>query len=245
MCDAHHTQSNRRDFLKSAGAAAAGTLTLLAAQPAMAEICTPFDESQQTATTPDQAIRLLMDGNARFAADTPVSCDLMAGLKQVEGGQHPFACVLGCMDSRVSPELVFDQHVGDIFVARVAGNIATTEVIGSLEYAVLVAGAKAIMVLGHNHCGAVKGALDQVTIAPNLTKLLAELEPAIAATPIVGERSSHNLTLLEEVTAANVRQSVADITEKSEALKKRVAEGTLKIVGAVFDLSTGKVTSLT
>ena len=121
-----------------------------------------------------------IDGNARFAGGASLHCDLLGEMKATAEKQTPFACVLGCIDSRAAPELVFDQQVGDVFVGRVAGNLPTAEILGSFEYATKVAGAKAIVVLGHNHCGAVKGAIDKADVGANLTTLLNEIEPAVA-----------------------------------------------------------------
>jgi carbonic anhydrase len=139
---------------------------------------------------------------------------------------------------------VFDQQVGDVFVGRVAGNLPTAEILGSFEYATKVAGAKAIVVLGHNHCGAVKGAIDKADVGANLTTLLNEIEPAIAATPLEGERSSKNHHFVEAVAETNVRLAVAAITEKSPVLKELVDAGAIKVVGALYDIETGKVTFL-
>jgi carbonic anhydrase len=244
MCtDCETTQDThvfgRRHFFGLAAAAAAMTTGM-----ARADECAPFLSESQAATSPDQAIQLLMDGNARFVAGSSLHCDLLAQAKATAEKQTPFACVLACMDSRSSPELVLDQQVGDVFVARVAGNLATTEVIGSFEYGAKVAGAKAIMVLGHNHCGAVKGAVDKAVVGGSLTALLNEIEPAVAATPLTGERSSHNHEFVEAVAEANVRMAVAALTEKSPVLKELVDAGQLKIVGAMYNLETGAVTLL-
>lgn len=244
MCtDCETTQDThvfgRRRFFGLAAAAAAMTTGM-----ARADECAPFLSESQAATSPDQAIQLLMDGNARFVAGSSLHCDLLAQAEATAEKQTPFACVLACMDSRSSPELVLDQQVGDVFVARVAGNVATTEVIGSFEYGAKVAGAKAIMVLGHNHCGAVKGAVDKAVVGDSLTTLLNEIEPAVAATPLTGERSSHNHEFVEAVAEANVRMAVAALTEKSPVLKELVDAGQLKIVGAMYNLETGAVTLL-
>ncbi len=232
-----HVFGRRRFF----GLAAAAAMTTGMAR---ADECAPFLSESQAATSPDQAIQLLMDGNARFVAGSSLHCDLLAQAEATAEKQTPFACVLACMDSRSSPELVLDQQVGDVFVARVAGNVATTEVIGSFEYGAKVAGAKAIMVLGHNHCGAVKGAVDKAVVGDSLTALLNEIEPAVAATPLTGERSSHNHEFVEAVAEANVRMAVAALTEKSPVLKALVDAGQLKIVGAMYNLETGAVTLL-
>lgn len=158
--------------------------------------------------------------------------------------QTPFACVLAYIDSRSAPELVLDQQVGDIFVARVAGNVPPPEILGSFEYATKVAGAKAILVLGHNHCGAVKGAVDRADVGANLTTLLDEIEPAVAATPLEGERSSKNHEFVEAVAETNVRFAVKALTEKSAVLKEMVDAGTVKVVGGLYDIETGLVTLL-
>lgn len=228
----------RRHFFGLAAAMAA-----MSAGVARAD-CTHFDAESLKAASPDQAIQFLVEGNARYVAGQSLNCDLLALGTATAEKQTPFACVLSCMDSRSSPELVLDQQIGDIFVSRVAGNVATTEVIGSFEYGTAVAGAKAILVMGHNHCGAVKGAIDKAVVGEALTTLLDEIEPAIAATPLTGERSSHNHEFVEAVAEANVRMSMAALTEKSPVLKQLVDAGQLKIVGALHNLETGVVTLL-
>ncbi|MEI6799120.1 MAG: carbonic anhydrase family protein [Pseudomonadota bacterium] len=228
----------RRHFFGLAAAMAA-----MSAGVARAD-CTHFDAESLKAISPDQAIQFLVEGNARFVAGQSLHCDQLALGDATAEKQTPFACVLACMDSRSSPELVLDQQIGDIFVARVAGNVATTEVIGSFEYGAKVAGAKAIMVLGHSHCGAVKGAIDKAVVGDALTTLLDEIEPAVAATPLTGERSSKNAEFVEGVAEANVRLNVAALTEKSPVLKELVEAGQLKIVGGIYDLETGVVTLL-
>lgn len=211
---------------------------------ARADECLPFTADLQAATTPDQAFQMLMDGNARFAAGTSLHCDLLAQAEATAAKQTPFACVLACIDSREAPELILDQQIGDIFVARVAGNVPTPEIIGSFEYATKVAGAKAILVVGHNHCGAIKGAVDKAVVGDNLTTLLNEIEPAITATPLTGERSSKNGAFVQAVAETNVRLGVVALLEKSPLLKSMVDAGQLKIVGGVYDLETHVVTLL-
>ncbi len=157
----------RRLFCGCLAAAAPFVATAAHAQPE----CAVFTPERQRNTTPDQAVALLKQGNERILAGKPINCDLVTQVKDTAAGQAPFAAILGCIDSRVSPELVFDQGVGDIFCARVAGNFVNTDIIGSLEYSTRVAGAKAIVVLGHNNCGAIKGAIDKVKLG-NLTAML-------------------------------------------------------------------------
>ena len=232
---------SRRNFLGIVGAAplAAGF-----SLPVLADDCVPFDAAMQAATTPDEALAMLAEGNARFVAGKSLHCDLLAEAAAAAEKQTPFACVLGCIDSRAAPELIFDQQVGDIFAARAAGNVPTTEIIGSFEYAVKVAGAKAIVVLGHGHCGAIKGAVDKAVVGDSLTSLLDEIEPAVAATPLTGERSSKNHEFVQAVAETNVRQGVAALVAKSAVLKEAVDSGALKIVGAMYDLETHVVSYL-
>lgn len=248
MCTAcdhtDHRLLGRRSFLGLASAVAGSAVVSLTAGRAFADDCAPFLAEAQAATTPDQAIQFLADGNARFASGASLHCDLLGEMKATAEKQTPFACVLACIDSRSAPELVFDQQVGDIFVARVAGNLPNAEILGSFEYATKVAGAKAIVVLGHNHCGAVKGAVDKAEVGENLTTLLNEIEPAVAATPLEGERSSKNHHFVEAVAETNVRFAVAAMTEKSAVLKDLVESGAVKVIGALYDIETGKVTFL-
>lgn len=237
--DAIPTIVDRRKFLGFATVLAGSTA--LGVTQAFADDCAPFLAEQQAATTPDQAIQFLVEGNRRFAAGASLHCDLLGEMTATAEKQTPFACVLACIDSRSAPELVFDQQVGDIFVARVAGNIPTAEILGSFEYATKVAGSKAIVVLGHNHCGAVKGAVDKADVGANLTTLLNEIEPAVAATPLEGERSSKNHHFVEAVAETNVRFAVAALTEKSAVIKELVESGAVKVVGALYDIETGQV----
>jgi carbonic anhydrase len=149
--------------------------------------------------------------------------------------------VLGCIDSRVPPEMVFDQRIGDIFSARIAGNFSSVDVLGSLEFATKVAGSKLICVLGHTQCGAIKGAIDNVKLG-NLTAMLANFAPAVAAvTNVPGERSSKNHELVDAVCEANARMTAASLTVGSSVLKELVDAGSLKIVAGLHDLETGKV----
>lgn len=245
-CDEENSAGpHRRDVLRLSltGLGLLGAASLMSG-PALADECLAFGAEAQAATTPDQAITMLVEGNARFASGQSLKCDLLAQAKATAEEQTPFACVLGCIDSRVAPELVFDQQIGDIFVGRVAGNVPTTELIGSFEYAAAVAGVKAIVVLGHNHCGGIKGAVDKADVGGNLTALLNEIEPIVAATPLEGERSSKNHPFVQAVAEANVRAGVQKLTAASPVLAKLVEEAKLKIVGAMYDLETDKVTFL-
>jgi carbonic anhydrase len=206
--------------------------------------CAVFTPDRQKSTTPDDAIARLRAGNERFTAGKSVNCDLMAQVKQTAGNQSPFAAIVGCIDSRVPPELVFDQRIGDVFCARVAGNIANTDIIGSLEYSTKVVGAKAIVVLGHNACGAIKSAVDDVKLG-NITALLKNFRPAIATlTPSDGHRDSHNAPLVQKVAEANARLTAASLTKRSAIIKELVDAKQLKVAAAMHDITTGTVTWL-
>ena len=206
--------------------------------------CAVFTPDRQNSTAPDDAIAQLKAGNERFTAGKSVNCDLMAQVKQTGGNQSPYAAIVGCIDSRVPPELVFDQHIGDVFCARVAGNIVNTDIIGSLEYSTKVAGAKAIVVLGHNFCGAIKSAVDNVKLG-NITALLRNFQPALATlNRSDGHRDSHNDPLVQKVAEANARLTAASLTRRSPIIKALVDTRQLKIAAAMHDVTTGKVTWL-
>ena len=163
-------------------------------------------------------------------------------MRETAGGQAPFAAVVGCIDSRVPPELVFDQRIGDIFCARVAGNFVNIDIIGSLEFATKLTGAKLIVVLGHTDCGAIKGAVDGAKLG-NLTAMLQHFTPAIDASKNVpGERNSKNKALVQAVADANVHIAARDLTQKSEVIRALVASKELRIVTAMNDIATGRVT---
>src|SRR3954470_22833240 len=223
----------------------AGGLSLAAtAVQGQALECAVFTPERQKSTAPDDAIARLRAGNERFMAGKPVNCDLMAQVKQTASNQSPFAAIVGCIDSRVPPELVFDQRIGDVFCARVAGNCVNTDIIGSLEYSTKVSGAKAIVVLGHNSCGAIKSAVDGVRLG-SITALLRNFRPALATlTRADGHRDSHNYPLVQKVAEANVRLTAASLPRRSPIIKALVGAGQLKIVAAMHDITTGEVTWL-
>ena len=193
-------------------------------------------KEMQEGISPDQAIEMLKEGNQRFLSKNEISRDLHSQVKATSGGQNPYAVVLSCIDSRVPVELAFDQGIGDIFSARVAGNIINEDILGSMEYACGVAGSKAILVLGHTKCGAVTSACQGVELG-NITALLRKVKPAIS------EVENRMGTIeVEEVTKSNVHQSIKEIREKSTMLKDLESERKIKIVGAVYHVEDGKVT---
>lgn len=220
-------------------------LSLLACSttpPPPPAITTTIDQTQQAAITPDDALQRLADGNQRFVSGTSLKRDYPAQVKASSAGQYPFAAVLACMDSRSSPEIVFDQGIGDLFVTRVAGNYANADMLGSLEYATKVAGAKLVVVLGHTNCGAIKGACDNVEMG-NLTTVMQAIRPALdSVTDFTGNRTSKNKPFVYAVTVANVRHTVAHIRSDSPILREMEQAGQIKIVGAMYDIDTGVVT---
>lgn len=197
-------------------------------------------QSVQAGITPEQAIEILKSGNVRFQSGNIISRDEKKLIQQTALGQFPFASVVACIDSRSTPEIVFDQNIGDLFVARVAGNIANDDIIGSLEFASKVAGSRAIIVLGHTNCGAVKGACDNVEMG-NLTGLLAKIKPAVNASKVPGERNSKNKKFVEDVAEINVADTIKTIRERSSIIRELEQQGKVKIVGAVYDISNGRV----
>lgn len=192
----------------------------------------------QDSISPNRAVEMLKEGNQRFLDKNELDRDLHLQVSQTSSGQFPYAVVLSCIDSRVPVELVLDQGVGDIFSARVAGNIINEDILGSIEYACGVAGSKAILVLGHSKCGAVTAACKGVELG-NITALLSKVKPAIAN---IKQRDGE--VEVEEVTKANVHQSIKEIREKSSILADLETEGKIKIVGAVYHVEDGRVSYL-
>jgi carbonic anhydrase len=172
-----------------------------------------------------------------------INRDFRAQVAQTALGQYPFAVVLGCIDSRVPPEIVFDQGIGDIFAPRIAGNFENTDILGSMEFATAVAGSKVVVVLGHTSCGAVKGACDHVELG-NLTHTLAHIAPAVYAVrdDVPGPYTSSNPTFVQAVAELNVERTVEDIIERSAVMAELVESGDLLVVGAMHDVATGEVT---
>lgn len=223
------------------GCLAAAPVFAAARVQAQGAACEVYDAARQKAITPDVATTMLMEGNGRFVAGRTIHCDLLKQVKATSHGQAPFATVLGCIDSRVPPEIVFDQRIGDIFSVRIAGNFADEDVLGSLEFATKVSGSKLIVVLGHTECGAIKGAIDGVKLG-HLTGVLANFEPAIAAAAHVpGPRSSKNHELVNAACEANAKLTAASLAKRSPVLGELVDAGALKIMAALDDLGTGRI----
>jgi carbonic anhydrase len=193
--------------------------------------------------TPDEVLTDLLAGNERYVSGELISRDLAEQVSSTTNGQYPKAVVLACIDSRVPVEYIFDQGVGDIFVVRVAGNIEDEALLGSMEYGVGVAGSKLLMVLGHENCGAVKSAIKQVDVgSDNVTSLLNEIEPAIQKTE--GDRDAKSKEYFDAVVKNNVNQTIEDIRNRSSIISGLENEGKIKVTGAYYSLTDGKVTIL-
>ena len=198
----------------------------------------------QAAVTPDSAIQMLKDGNTRFIANKGADRDLLDQVSDTSTGQYPFATILHCIDSRVSAELLFDQGIGDVFSIRIAGNFVNDDILGSMEFACKLAGTKAIVVLGHTACGAVKGACDDAKLG-NLTTLISKLKPAVAAVTEpadASQRNSGNIDFVNDVAEKNVYMTMDNIRERSAVLKEMEDNGEIKIVGGMYDIKDGSVT---
>jgi carbonic anhydrase len=195
----------------------------------------------QEALTPEKAIQILKDGNKRFIGNLSLNRNLLQQVNETSDGQHPFAIILSCIDSRTSAELIFDQGLGDIFSVRIAGNVLNEDILGSMEFACKVAGAKVIMVLGHTKCGAVKGACDGVRMG-NLTTLLEKIDPALIAEETETEnRTASNSEFVEKVAQLNVKLTMKRVARKSDILNEMVNKGEIAIVGGMYDVETGVV----
>ncbi|WP_127091481.1 carbonic anhydrase [Aquabacter cavernae] len=233
MCENHGFGLSRRGFL-AAGAAVAlsGGVTL----PAVAQ-------TAPNAIAPDAALKRLMEGNARYVANTPNQKDMSAGRAARASAQFPFAAILSCADSRVAPELAFDEGPGELFVVRLAGNFVNTDGLASLEFGAKILGTPLIMVLGHSNCGAVDAAInvlkDNAKLPGHLPDLVKSIKPAVEKA-----KAQKPANLLDASIAANVVLNVQRLKTARPILSKMVADGKVQVVGAVYDLSTGKVNLL-
>lgn len=196
---------------------------------------------EQDKLTPDQVIKMLKQGNRNFVSDTLTSRDHSMQVRAATNGQYPIAIILSCVDSRVPVEDVFDRGIGDIFVARVAGNFANTDILGSMEYACKVSGSKLVLVLGHEYCGAIKSAIDGVELG-NITPMLENIKPALDHfTEYTGDRTSQNDEYVHMVSEQNVRITIEYIRQNSPILKEMEQKAEIKIVGAMYDMDTAVV----
>ena len=198
-------------------------------------------KEMQDSISPLMALNILKEGNKRFINNLKSNRNLLQQVNETSGGQHPFAVILSCIDSRTSAELIFDQGLGDVFSVRIAGNILNEDILGSMEFGCKVAGSKIILVLGHTKCGAIKGACDHVEMG-NLTALLSKIQPAVYDEKTVKEnRNSGNDEFVEKVAAINIKRTVNSIFERSPILKEMAEAGEIIIVGGNYNVSTGEV----
>lgn len=199
-------------------------------------------KDSQAVLSPAVALEYLKEGNQRFVNNSTVQRDLHQQVKDTSVGQYPFAAIVSCIDSRIPTEVIFDQGIGDIFNARVAGNFVNEDILGSLEFACKLAGSKTILILGHTSCGAVKGACDNAQLG-NLTQMLQKIMPAVDSTTTEEneERSSKNLKFVNEVAERNVRLTMEATAEQSPVIAEMVKNGEVSIEGAIYDVKTGIV----
>ncbi|MDC1068163.1 carbonic anhydrase family protein [Candidatus Kapabacteria bacterium] len=195
----------------------------------------------QSKVTPDDAIKLLISGNNRFINNLELKRNHLENVHLTAQQQSPYATILGCIDSRVSPELIFDLGIGDIFDVRVAGNFINDDIIGSIEYACTVAGSKLVLIMGHTNCGAIKGAIDKIKIG-KIKNLIEKIEPAVQeAGKQFGERNSKNQLLVDNVSFINVKHSIKNLLDRSKLILDLKNEGKIKVIGGMYHVDTGKV----
>ncbi len=198
-------------------------------------------KEMQAAITPSMALELLKEGNKRFMSNLKVNRNLLQQANETSDGQHPFAIILSCIDSRTSAELIFDQGLGDIFSIRIAGNILNEDILGSMEFGCKLAGSRFIVVLGHTKCGAVRGACDHLEMG-NLTPLLTKIRPAVEDELSTSEnRNSSNPEFVEKVAYINVKRTVESIKQRSTILSEMINKGEIGIIGGMHDISSGEV----
>jgi len=199
------------------------------------------DKEMQAAATPESVLRMLREGNYRFTNNLRLNRNSLQEITTSRDGQYPLAVIVNCIDSRTPTEALFDQGLGQFFVIRLAGSVISTEVLGSIEFATRLAGAKLVVVLGHSACGAIKGACDDVHLG-NLTELLAGIRPAVEAeTTVTSGRDSSNSEFVDKVSEIHVRRSLDIVVERSEILREMIAEGQVGLIGGMYQIETGAV----
>jgi carbonic anhydrase len=230
---------HRRSFLKASGAitmaaALIGTTTFRSIAAAA------LTRAQRDKLSPDDILALMKNGNKRFYTGRRENQNFLAQQRATAGGQYPAAVLLSCIDSRASAETIMDLRIGDVFNSRVAGNVENSDILGSMEFACKLAGAKVVLVMGHTACGAIKGAIDNAELG-NLTGLLAKIKPAVEATMYTGERTSKNYAFVDAVARKNVELTIGDIRRDSPVLARMESSGAIKMAGAMYNLETGVV----
>ena len=233
--------SQRRLLLKSLlGMAATGIVGAVAVTASELGYAAALTKEQRDSMTPDQIIDALKQGNDRFRHDRLLRHDYLAQKNSTLKGQFPVAIILSCIDSRAPAEILFDTGIGEVYNTRVAGNVCNADILGSLEYACAVTGAKVIVVMGHTSCGAVKGAIEDVRLG-SLTGLLSKIKPAIEATTYMGERIAANAAFVDAVAKTNVQNTISQIRQESRILSDMETAGKLKIVASMYSLHGGAV----
>jgi carbonic anhydrase len=234
-----HRHLRRRAFLK---ASVAGTaVAWVWSDPGAVACADALTKEQRDKLTPAQVIELMKKGNQRFLQGERTTHDYLAQQRASAKGQHPAAVVLSCIDSRAPAETIMDLGIGDVFNARVAGNVSNDDILGSMEFSCKLSGAKVVLVMGHTACGAVKGAIDDAVLG-NLTGLLAKIKAAVVATAYQGERSAKNYAFVDAVARTNVELTMAEIRRRSPVLADLETQGAILIAGAMYDVETGVVT---
>jgi carbonic anhydrase len=228
----------RRRFLSLLAAAGVGGFAGVGLAPRAYGVT--LTKAQRDEMTPDEIIALMKQGNERFRRGEMMTRDYIAAQSAAAKGQHPATVILSCIDSRAPAEIIMDLGIGDVFNSRVAGNISNDDVLGGMEFACKAAGAKVVLVMGHTSCGAIKGAIDGVTLG-NLTGLLAKIRPAVAATTFQGDRSSNNPAFVDAVARKNVELTMMSIRAGSAVLRDLESAKAVRIAGAIYDLNTGRV----
>jgi carbonic anhydrase len=238
-CCAESTGPSRRTWLKRAGAGTGAAVMMagLSLRTDDAEAAS-LTQAQRDSLTPDAIIAIMKKGNERFRSGKMKQQDFLAQKRSSAAGQYPAAVILSCIDSRAPAEIILDIGIGDTFNARIAGNIANKDLMGSLEFACAAAGAKVVLVMGHTACGAIKGAIDNVQLG-NLTALLDVIKPAVAATTFTGDRTSKNPAFVDAVAVTNVRQTLDALRSGSPVLADLEKKGTIKMVGSMYHLNGG------
>jgi carbonic anhydrase len=230
---------HRRSFLKASAGIAAMALVGTGALSGVAH-ADALTKAQRDKLSPDNILELMRKGNKRFYSGKREDRNILAQQRATAKGQYPAAVLLTCIDSRAPAETILDLRIGDVFNARVAGNVENPDILGSMEFACKLAGAKVVLVMGHTACGAIKGAIDNAELG-NLTGLLAKIKPAITATTYAGERTSKNYTFVDAVARKNVEITMADIRKDSPVLAEMESKGAIKIAGAMYNLETGVI----
>jgi carbonic anhydrase len=230
---------HRRGFLMACGAMTATTIVGTGSLSSVA-YADALTKAQRDRLTPDDILALMKKGNKRFYTGKREGHNALAQQRASAKGQYPAAVLLTCIDSRAPAETIMDLRIGDIFNSRVAGNVENSDILGSMEFACKLAGAKVVLVMGHTACGAIKGAIDNAELG-NLTGLLAKIKPAVAETAYTGDRASKNYAFVDAVARKNVEITIGNIRKDSPVLAEMESNGAIKIAGAMYNLETGVV----